>query len=210
MRNLLIVDDHAIVRRGLKDLFAEIGSDVVIGEASDGDEAIAKSRKEKYDLVILDISMPGKNGIEVMEQILAEQPETKVILLSIYPEEHYAIRGIKAGAKGYLNKDCPPDELLSAARKVLTGGRYISSNLAEIMAFEMSGEVDKPKHSQLSNREHEVLIKIVQGDSINEIAEELFISAKTVSTYKTRILEKLQLKNSAQLTYYAVKNNLIE
>lgn len=209
MRKILIVDDHAIVRRGLKDLFEELDKSTVIDEAGSGDEAIDKARGTRYDLIVLDISLPQRNGLEIMEILKTEMPELKVIILSIYPEEQYAVRAMKAGASAYLNKDCPPEELLQAARKVLAGGKYISSSLAELFAFEMTGDVEKPKHSLLSNREHEVLLKIVAGQSLGEIADELNLSAKTISTYKTRILEKLNVKNSAQLAYYAVKHNLV-
>ena len=209
MRKILIVDDHAIVRRGLKDLFEELDKSTVIDEAGCGDEAIDKARSTRYDLIVLDISLPQRNGLEIMEILKAETPDLKVIVLSIYPEEQYAVRAMKAGASAYLNKDCPPEELLQAARKVLAGGKYISANLAELFAFEMTGDVEKPKHSLLSNREHEVLLKIVAGQSLGEIADELNLSAKTISTYKTRILEKLNVKNSAQLAYYAVKHNLV-
>lgn len=209
MRKILIVDDHAIVRRGLKDLFEDFDPSLKIHEAASGDEAITAIRKEKYELIMIDFSLPGKNGLETISILKSEQPELKFIMLSIYPEEQYAVRAIKAGASAYLNKDCLPEEIVKAARKVMAGGKYISETLSELLAFEMSGELEEAKHSRLSNRENEVLLKIVTGSSISEIAEELFLSAKTISTYKARILEKLDLKNTAQLTSYAVKNNLI-
>jgi two-component system invasion response regulator UvrY len=209
MRKILIVDDHAIVRRGLKDLLVDLEHGVKIYEAGAGDEAIDQCRRESFDLVLIDFSLPGKNGLETISILRSEQPDLKFIMLSIYPEEQYAMRAMKAGASAYLNKECLPEELMKAVRKVLSGGKYISEALAELMAFEMSGETQEAKHTRLSNRENEVLLKIVAGQSINEIADELFLSAKTISTYKARILEKLELKNSAQLATYAVKNNLV-
>ena len=209
MKKILIVDDHAIVRRGLKDLLEDLENNITILEAGDGDEAIEICRSKGIDLVLIDFSLPGKNGLETISVLRSEQPQLKFIMLSIYPEEQYAMRAMKAGASAYLNKECMPEELLKAVRKVISGGKYISEALAELMAFEMSGETSEAKHLKLSNRENEVLLKIVEGHSINEIADELNLSAKTISTYKARILEKLDLKNSAQLAAYAVKNNLV-
>ena len=208
MIRILIADDHPVVRRGLKQTIAEIPDAVTVDEATDGIEALNKARTGNYDVVILDIAMPGKNGIDVLEQIKYERPELPVLMLTMYPEEQLAVRALKIGASGYLTKASAPDELVSAIQKVLTGGKYVSSSLAEHLASLLQQTEQQP-HETLSNREYQVMCLIASGKTIAEIAKELFLSIKTISTYRSRILEKMGMKNNAELIHYAINNHLV-
>lgn len=210
MIRILIADDHTIVREGLKQILAETTDMVVADEASNGQEVVAKIEKNEYDVVLLDISMPGRSGIEVLKQIKTEQPRISVLILSMYSEEQYALRALKAGASGYMTKESAPDELIEAIRKVSQGRKYISPSLAEKLAFNLEADAEKPPHETLSDREYQVMCMIASGKTIKEIADELFLSIKTVSTYRTRILEKMRMKSNAALTHYAVQNKLVE
>jgi two-component system invasion response regulator UvrY len=209
MLKILIADDHAIVRQGLKQIVTETPDMIVAGEASNGQELLNKIKESDYDVVVLDITMPGRNGIDVLKQLRSERPELPILMLSIHPEEQYALRALKAGASGYLTKESAPDELVVAIRKVSQGGKYISSSLAEKLAFELEVGREQAPHETLSDREYHVMCMIASGKTVMEIAQELSLSEKTISTYRSRILEKMKMKNNAELTYYAIKNQLV-
>jgi len=209
MLKILIADDHAIVRQGLKQIVTETPDMVVSGEASNGQELLSKIKENDYDVVVLDITMPGRDGIDVLKQLRSERPELPILMLSIHPEEQYALRALKAGASGYLTKESAPDELVVAIRKVSQGGKYISSSLAEKLAFELEVGREQAPHETLSDREYHVMCLIASGKTVMEIAQELSLSEKTISTYRSRILEKMKMKNNAELTYYAIKNQLV-
>ena len=209
MIRILIADDHTIVREGLKQIISDISGMEVTEEARNGNEAISKIRGGSVDVVLLDISMPGKSGLETLKEIRLEDQAIPVLILTMHPEEQYAIRVLKAGASGYLTKESAPEELITAIRKVTNGGKYISSSLAEKLVFHLEVDVDKPLHEALSDREYQVLCKIATGNTISEIADEMSLSVKTISTYRTRILEKMVMKSNAELTYYAIKNQLV-
>lgn len=210
MIRILIADDHAIVRAGLKQIVAETSDMVVADEASSGHEALNKAWKNDYDVVVLDITMPGINGLDVLKQLKSQRPELPVLVLSIHPEEQYAVRVLRAGASGYLTKESASDELIMAIRKVSLGRKYVTSSLAEKLAFDLETDIEKPLHETLSDREYQVMCMIASGKTANEVAEELFLSIKTVSTYRSRILEKMKMKSNAELTYYAIKHRLVE
>lgn len=208
MIKILIADDHAIVRKGLKQILAEMPEKVVSDEAVNGQEVLQKIWGDNYDMVLLDISMPGRSGLDILKQLKSDIPDLKILILSIHPEQQYAIRALKAGASGYLTKESTPHELIEAIRKVSTGKKYVSSSLAETLASHLETLSDKLLHETLSDREFEVMRKIASGKTVKEIAEELSLSVKTISTYRARILEKMKMKNNAQLTYYAIHNKL--
>jgi len=204
MINVLIVDDHTIVRQGLKQILAETSDIVVTAEAQNGQEAIEKVRQNGYDVVLLDVALPGADGLSVMRVLRQEKPSVAVLVLSAYPEEQYAVRFLKAGAAGYLTKESASDELILAIRKVAQGGKYVTQSLAERLAGSLASDADRLPHEALSNREYQVMRMIASGKTVGEIAEELSLSVKTVSTYRTRILEKLQLSNNADIMRYAL------
>jgi two-component system invasion response regulator UvrY len=206
---ILVVDDHAIVRKGLKQIVAETPDIKVTGEASDGNQALDQVDRGDYDLVLLDIAMPGLNGLDVLKQLKARHPDLPVLILSIYPEEQYAVRTLKTGASGYLTKESAPEELIAAIRKVHTGGKYVTASLAEKLAFNLDQESDIPPHERLSNREYQVMIMIASGKTVKEIAGELCLSVKTISTNRQRALLKMGMKNNAEMTYYAIKQGLV-
>jgi len=206
---ILVVDDHAIVREGLKQILVETSDIVVAGEASDGNQALNQVRKGDYDLVLLDIAMPGMSGLEVLKQLKSERPDLPVLMLSMYPEEQYAVRTLKAGASGYLTKQSAPDELIAAIRKVCMGGKYVTSSLAENLAFYLEMDSDRPAHELLSDREYQVMLMIGSGKRVKEIADELSLSVKTISTNRSRALRKMGMKTNAELTYYAIKHDLV-
>jgi DNA-binding NarL/FixJ family response regulator len=209
MKKVLLVDDHSIVREGLRNLI-ELESDLeVAGEASSGIEALKLIRKNQYDIVVMDISMPDKNGVDTLHDLKHVAPDLPVLILSGYAEEQYALNLMRSGCKGYLSKDADSEEVIRAIRVIANGKRYISSELAELMTNELTHPSDKLLHETLSSREFQVFFKLAGGLSATEIGEELCISVKTVSTYRTRILEKMNLKTNADLTYYAIKNQLI-
>ncbi|MCK5658039.1 MAG: response regulator transcription factor [Deltaproteobacteria bacterium] len=209
MIKILIADDHAIVREGLKQIVADTSDMIVTAEASDGHEVLALLSKNNYDVVVLDMAMPGLTGLDILKQIKRETPKLPVLILSVHPEEQYAVRALKAGASGYLTKERAPDELITAIRKVSMGGKYITSSLAEKLAFELEVDAEKPPHKTLSDREFQVMCMIAKGRTIKNIAEELFLSPKTVSTYRSRILEKMKMKSNEELTHYARNNHLV-
>ncbi|HEY2953479.1 MAG TPA: response regulator transcription factor [Verrucomicrobiae bacterium] len=209
MIKVLIADDHAIVRRGLKQIVAETGDIVVGGEAINGDEVMEQVRAKSFDVVVLDITMPGRNGLDTLKELKREQPRLPVLMLSMHAEDQYAMRVMKAGAAGYLPKEGAPEELVNAIRKVHSGAQYIRPSQVDRMARSMHLDSNKPPHELLSDREYEVLRMIASGKTPTQIAEELSLSVKTVSTYRARLLEKMMMKNNAELTHYAIKNTLV-
>jgi two-component system invasion response regulator UvrY len=210
MITILIADDHAIVREGLKQIVADTPDMVVVDEASTGSEVLDKVRKNEYSVVVLDISMPGGDGLNILKQIKKERAKLPVLVLSVHPEEQYAVRVLKAGAAGYLTKESAPGELISAIRKVSCGRKYVSRLFAEKLAFDLLGVGEKPLHEALSDREYQVLCMIASGKRVKEIAGDLCLSVKTVSTYRSRILEKMRMKSNAELTHYAIKCGLVD
>lgn len=210
MIKILIADDHPIVRKGLKEIIKDTPGMKVVDEASNGQEVLEKVSSTDFDVILLDISMPRRSGLDVLKDIKKQRPNLSVLVLSIHPEEQYAVRAFKAGASGYLTKESAPNELLAALQKVSTGGKYVSSSLAERLALALEEDFEKPPHETLSAREYEVMRKIAGGKTVSEIARELFLSPKTISTYRARILEKMYMKNNAELVRYALKNRLVD
>ena len=210
MIRILIADDHAIVRAGLKQFIADQADMEVAAEASTGAETIAAVRAADFDVVLLDISMPDKNGIDTLKTLKHVKPELPVLMLSAYAEDQYAVNLLRAGASGYLNKEAASTQLVGAIRTVVHGRKYVSPSLAQILADGVSGDADRPLHAELSQREFQIFCKLAAGAAVSKIADELNLSVKTVSTYRTRILEKMAMKSNADLTYYAIKNGLIE
>jgi len=209
MIRVLIVDDHAIVRRGLRELLSDQFPAAKFGEAADADQALEQLQKREWDVVLLDITLPGKSGLDLLKELKSARPKLPVLVLSAHPEDQFAIRALKAGAEGYLTKETAPEELVNATRKVLAGGRYVSPALAEKLAFGVSKDLTGTPHEKLSDREYQVMCHIAAGKTLAEIAAELSLSPKTVSTYRTRILEKLGVKNSAAIVRYAMRNGLV-
>jgi two-component system invasion response regulator UvrY len=207
---ILIADDHAIVREGLKQILADTGDIVVAGDAASGVDAIKMMRTGEYDVMLLDISMPDRSGIEVLKQLRQEFPKLAVLMLSMHREDQYAIRSLKAGASGYLNKQSAPDELVNAIRQVAQGHKYISPALAQQLANQIGDDREVPPHETLSDREYQTLTMIASGKTVSEIAAELVLSVKTISMYRSRLLQKMKLRHNADLTHYAIKNNLVE
>jgi two-component system, NarL family, invasion response regulator UvrY len=210
MIRVVVVDDHAVVREGLKRIISENPGMAVTGEAADGHEAINRIRESPCDVVLLDITMPNKSGLDVLKQLHSESPRLPVLVLSMHSEDQYAVRVLRAGAAGYLTKESAPDKLVQAIRKVVRGGKYVSPSLAEKLVFNLEEKTDKPPHEILSDREFQVLCMIGSGKTVTDIANELALSVKTISTYRVRILEKLNLKNNAELTRYAIKTGLVD
>lgn len=210
MIRVLIVDDHAIVRQGLRRILDETKDIRVGAEATNGVEALKKIRGEKWDIVLLDISMPEKNGIDTLKQLLEANSSAKVLMLSMYPEDQHAVRLLKGGASGYLTKDAAPEQLVDAIRKVMAGKKHISPSLAELLLHECGRDSGKPPHEMLSDREYQVLRLLGSGKKVSEVARLLSLSVKTVSTYRVHILEKMKLKNNAELMLYVVENGLRE
>lgn len=206
---ILITDDHAVVRQGLKQILAEEFKRAEFGEAASAAEAIDRVWKENWDVVVLDITMPGRSGLEVLKEIKKSKPKLPVLVLSMHPEDQFAVRLLKIGASGYMTKESAPNELVGAVKKVMAGGRYISGSLAEKMASYLAIDVQTPPHERLSDREFLVLRLIASGKTPTQIAKELGLSVKTISTYRMRILEKMDMANNAELTHYAIQNSLV-
>ena len=207
MLKILTIDDHEVVRRGLKDMFTEASA--TFGEARSGAEGLARVREQQWDIVILDISLGGRNGLEVLGEIKQLQPTLPVLILSMHAEEQYAVRAFKAGASGYINKASPGEELRRAILKIIKGGQYVGAALAEKIVLQLSRSEQLP-HETLSDRELEVLLSIASGKTVGEVAQKLSLSDKTISTYRRRILDKMGMKTNAELTHYAIRNGLVE
>ena len=205
-----IVDDHAIVRSGLRQFFADHIDLRVVGEASSGRGAIDLVRNEEIDVLIMDLSMPGQSGIDALAMLRAKAPDMGILILSGYPEEHYAVQLIRQGASGYLNKDCDPLEIVDAVRTIALGKRHITPAVADLLAQQLGKKGTAAPHEDLSEREFQVFLKLAKGETASRIAEELSLSVKTVSTYRTRLMEKMGLSSNSDLTYYALKNKLID
>jgi DNA-binding NarL/FixJ family response regulator len=210
MIRVAIVDDHAIVRAGLRQFLSDQSDIQVVAEAANGGEALDLVRAGNIDVLLMDISMPGQSGIDVLGNIRARAPELPVLILTAYPEEHYATALLRQGASGYLNKECEPEEIVTAVRALARGRRYISADVAELLAGQLQGDSSKAPHETLSEREFQVFLRLARGETITAIATTLSLSIKTVSTYRSRVLEKMALASNSDLTYYALKQKLIE
>ena len=210
MIRILIADDHAILRRGLKEILVRELEGAVCGEAEDARQVLAQVQSEEWDAVILDITMQGRSGVDALRDLKALRPKLPVLVLSMHPEDQYGRRVLKAGASGYMNKESAPEELIKALRKVLAGGRYVSPVLAERLALDLSQDAERPAHEVLSDREFEVLRMIASGRTVSQIAEELHLGVPTVSTYRARILQKMNMTTTAELMHYALRNHLVD
>jgi len=206
---ILIADDHPIVREGYKKILMSQPDMDVTGEAGNGQEVLDLIQKKDFDLILLDISMPGRSGLEILKELKSQKPHLPVMILSIYPEEQYAVRAFRDGASGYLTKASTPKELISAIRKVSQGGRYVTEALAEKLTYFLHGDAEKAPHEKLSDREYQVMLLIASGKTVTQIAEELCLSVKTISTYRRHILEKMQFSTNAEITMYAIQNKLL-
>ena len=211
MIRIAIIDDHAIVRAGLRQFFSEQVDFTVVAEAGNGRDAVDIVRKGDVDVILMDLSMPDQSGVDALAAIKARAPDLPVLILSGFPEEHYATTLLRQGASGYLNKDCDPEEIVKAIRTVYRGRKYITAGVAELLADGLGGGVgDKPAHEQLSEREFQVFLRLAKGETISHMADSMSLSVKTVSTYRTRVMEKMKLESNSDLTYYALKNGLIQ
>lgn len=210
MTRVIIADDHAVVRHGLRQILAGTSDMTLAGEAQSGQQVLQLLEKDDFDVLVLDISMPGPSGLDILRHLKETRPGLRVLVLSIHPEDQYAVRVLRAGADGYLTKEAAPDELIAAIRKVSRGGKYISSSLAERLALELETQREGAAHQALSNREFEVLRRIASGKTIGDIAHEMGLSIKTISTYRSRILEKLGLRNNLELVRYALWHGLAD
>jgi len=205
-----LVDDHAIIRSGLRQYLSEYVDFRVVGEASNGREAIDLVRNQEIDVLIMDLSMPGQGGLDAIPMLRAKAPDMGILILTGHPEEHYAINLIRQGASGFLNKECDPKEILEAIRTIALGRRYLTPAVADLLAQQLNRKDDVPAHEQLSEREFQVFLKLAKGETAGAIANALSLSVKTVSTYRTRLMEKMALSSNSDLTYYALKNQLID
>jgi len=210
MIRIALIDDHAMVRAGLRQFFADQADFSVVAEAASGAEAVDIVRRGDVDVIVLDISMPGQSGVDALAAIRARAPDLPVLILSGFAEEHYAATLLRQGASGYLNKDCDPDEIVKAIRTVARGRKYITATMAERLAEGLGTPGDQPAHSQLSERELQVFLRLAGGETIGHIAESMSLSVKTVSTYRSRVMEKMSLATNSDLTYYALKHGLIQ
>jgi DNA-binding NarL/FixJ family response regulator len=208
MIRVLLVDDHIMFREGLKQILAKHTDVRVVGEAGNAAEALSLARTVEADVVLLDISLPGPSGLDILNAMMVERPDQSVLILSMHPEDQYAVRMLKAGASGYITKERAAEELVTAVRKVAAHGRYVSPELAERLAADLQKPLARPAHELLSDREFEVFRMLASGKTLKEIAEALALSEKTITTYRARVLEKLNLRNNVELTHYAIKNNL--
>ena len=208
--HILIADDHAVVRRGLKEILADALPGADFSEAGNGDEVLGQLGKSQAAMLVLDISMPGRSGMDVLRDVKHAYPRLPVIILSCQPEDQYAVRCLRAGAAAYINKESAPEELAEATKKILSGGRYVSASVAEKLLTNLDESVDKPLHELLSDREHEVMRLIAAGVPLTEIGNRLHVSVKTISSYRARIMEKMQMKSNAELTRYAMTHSLID
>lgn len=210
MIRILIADDHPVVRAGMCQIIKNSQIAHVTGEAGSGEEVLESAASSDFDVLLLDVSMPDPSGVDLLQRLRASGNRAAVLFMSMYPEDQFAVRLLKSGASGYLTKESAPDQLISAIRKVAGGGRYISPSLAEILAEKLTATSDRPAHESLSNREYQIFCMLASGKSVSETAHQLSLSVKTVSTYRSRILEKMNMTKNAEFTYYAVKNGLID
>ena len=210
MTRILIADDHALVRAGLRQLLLDEHPGIHVAEAASGQQSLDLLREGEFDLLILDINMPDRGGLDILKHVRTAHPGTKVLVLSGYPERQYAVNVLRAGASGYLSKDGPPEELARAVAQVLAGRRYVSASIAELLVAELDADSDRPLHAGLSEREFQIFCKLADGRSVSQIATELSLSVKTVSTYRTRVLEKMSFRSNADITSYAVRNGLVD
>ena len=210
MIRVLLADDHAVVRAGLREILTDAGDITVAGEASNGQEVLAQVRGHDFDLAVLDMSMPGRNGIDLIKQVKSEKPKLRILILSMHSEQQYAVRALKAGASGYLTKDSAADQLVAAIRRIAAGGAYVTPETAERLALDAAPGTDAAPHTRLSDREFQVFQLIAQGGAVGKIAKQLSLSVKTVSTHKTRIMEKMGLANQTELIRYALKHQLLD
>ena len=206
---VIIADDHPLFRRGLKHAFAETPDIEVVGEVETGEELLKKVQGMDLNLALLDISLPGKGGLEILKELREDRPKLPVLMLTVYPEEHYAVRFFKAGASGFITKESSTDQIYHAVRKVAGGGKYASPEITEKLAFDFT-KSDRPAHERLSDREHQVFMMLAEGDSPTEIGKELSLSVKTISTHRSRILDKMEMKKNAELIHYAISQKLIQ
>jgi DNA-binding NarL/FixJ family response regulator len=209
MIRILVADDHAVVRRGIKEMLADASDHFHVEEVGTAPEVLDRVGAEDWDLLILDLNMPGRGGLDLLGDIRRDRPRLPVLVLSMYPEDQFAMRALRAGASGYVTKESAPEELITAVNKIVKGGRYVSGALAERMAISLGPESDRPPHEALSDREFQVLRLIASGKTVSQIADELSLSVKTISTYRTRILEKMAMTTNAELTVYAVRAGLV-
>jgi len=209
MFRIFIADDHAVVREGLKQIISEVSDMRVVGESDNGFDVVSYVEMNPYDVIVLDITMPGPNILDLIKELRQKKPRLPILVLSIHPEEQYAVRVLRAGASGYLTKESAPDELVSAIRKVANGGKYVSAALAEKILFTLGTNEEQMPHDNLSDREYQALCMIASGKTVKSIAEELNLSEKTVSTYRTRVLQKMGMKSNAEITHYAFKYGLV-
>ncbi len=210
MIKVIIADDHPVVRHGLKQILADEPDITVAGEANNSQELLKQIANQSCDVVVMDITMPGRDGLETLKELRRDHPKLPVLILSIHPEDQFGLRVLKAGAAGYMTKETAPDELVKAIRKVFSGGKYLSATLAEKIAFDLDRDTLKPPHETLSDREYVVMCMLASGKTVSEVSRELCLSVKTVSTHRARILEKMKMKTNAELTHYAVKNHLVD
>jgi DNA-binding NarL/FixJ family response regulator len=207
--HIIIADDHTVVRQGLRLILADAFKKAHFGEAQNAQELYALLKQSPWDVVVMDLSMPGGNGLDTLKQIKHDYPQLPVLVLSMYPEEQYAVRTLKAGASGYLTKESAGQELVAAIQKVISGGKYINASVAETLVHQLGTDHEHPPHEQLSDREYQVLCMIASGKQVGQIAAELALSVKTVSTYRARILAKMNMTTNAELTHYAIENKLV-
>lgn len=210
MHTILIADDHAVVRAGLRQFLEDSGRVTEVAEAATGQQTLDLLRSKRFDLLILDINMPDRGGLDILRNVRTSYPDTRVLVVSGFPERQYAVNVLRAGASGYLSKESAPEELVKAVQLVLAGHRYVSSALAEQLVTDLDGNPDAPMHASLSEREFQIFTKLAMGRSVSEIARELHLSVKTISTYRTRVLEKMSLRSNAEIASYALKNGLIQ
>jgi two-component system, NarL family, invasion response regulator UvrY len=210
MVRILIADDHVLIREGLKKILKTAPEMVVVAEAGDAREVIQAIKNNELDVVVLDISLPGKSGLELLKDIKIDHPKLPILILSMHPEDRFAVRALKAGAAGYVTKESAADDLIKAIRKVIQGRKHVSASLAEKLAFNLEADTEKPPHEELSDREYQVLCLIASGKTVRQISEELYLSMSTVNTYRARILQKMNMKTDAELIRYAIQNQLID
>src|SRR5580658_8306879 len=210
MTRILVADDHPLLRSGLRQVLSQEPDLTVAGEAENSEQVLQQISERDWDIVVLDITMPGRGGLDVLREIRRQRPELPVLVLSMHSEDQFAVRVIKAGANGYLSKETAGTELVTAIRKVLTGKKYVSPNLAEMLADALDSDIARPLHASLSDREFQVLCQIASGKTVSQIAQETSLSVKTVSTYRSRVLEKMKMRNNSELTRYALQNGLVK